>query len=106
MNVYYAALSNADLDEVCEALRIKFGLPPFEFDSHDTWRYAQSTGVGMRLNITKADDVSTIETWMPDCPKGVNFQVILSVESEPADFVTHLSEILGSEVVRYAKTAL
>ena len=102
MDIYYAARSGASLDTVCEALRGTFGLPPFVCDSHDNWRYAWSEGEGLRLNVTKADDDCTVETWLPGCPRGVNYQVILSAASEPPDFAVRLAKILRSEVVRYA----
>ena len=104
MNIYFAAKSGAKLEAVCEALGAGFDLPPFEFDSHDTWRYAWSEGRGLRLNVTKARGYRTIETWMPDCPTGVNYQVILTAESEPPDFAARLAEALGCEPVRYATT--
>ena len=102
VDIYYAARSGARLDTVCEALRGTFGLPPFVCDRHDTWRDAWSEGEGLRLNVTQADDARTVETWMPRCPPGVNYQVILSAAREPPDFTGRLAEILRSEVVRYA----
>jgi hypothetical protein len=90
------------LESVCEALGTAFALPPFEFDNHDTWQYARSEGRGLRLNITKARGYRTIETWMPGCPSGVNYQVILTAGSEPPGFASHLARALGSEAVRYA----
>jgi hypothetical protein len=89
---------------VCEALQSVFGLPPFVFDSHDNWRYAWSETEGLRLNVTQADDDRTVETWMPRCPRGVNYQVLLSAAREPPDFAARLAGILGSEVVRYAES--
>jgi hypothetical protein len=56
----------------------------------------------MHLNVTQAEDDRTVETWMPDCPGGANYQVILSAESEPPGFALRLTEVLGCEVVRYA----
>ena len=102
MNAYYAAKSRAKLESVCEALSATLGLPPFEFDSHDTWRYAWSEGPGLRLNVTRASGDRTIEAWMPHCPSGVNYQVILTAESEPPGFASRLAAVLGSEVARYA----
>jgi len=104
MDVYFAARSGAKLEGVCEALSAGFDLPPFEFDSHDTWRYAWSEGRGIRLNVTKARGYRTVETWMPGCPIGVNYQVILTAESEPPDFASRLAAALGSEAVRCATT--
>ena len=102
MDFYYAARSDAELAVVCQALRTRFNLPPFEFDAHDTWRYAWSESAAMRLNVTVADDNRTIETWMPSCPTGVNYQVILSAVASPYGFAFRLAEVLGSAVVPYA----
>ena len=102
MNVYFAARSEAKLESVCETLGAAFELPPFEFDGHDTWQYAWSEGRGLRLNVTKAKGCHTVETWMPGCPGGVNYQVILTAEVEPPDFASRLATALGSEAVRYA----
>jgi hypothetical protein len=104
VNVYFAARSEAQLEGVCETLGAAFDLPPFEFDSHDTWRYAWSEGRGLRLNVTKARGYHTVETWMPGCPSGVNYQVIMTAEGEPPDFASQLEAALGSEAVRYATT--
>jgi hypothetical protein len=102
VDVYFAARSGAKLESVCEALGAAFDLPPFEFDSHDTWRYAWTEGRGLRLNVTKARGYRTVETWMPGCPAEVNYQVILTAESEPPGFASRLAAALGSEVMRYA----
>lgn len=102
MRVYYAARSRAKLETVCETLSATFGLPPFEFDSHDDWRWGGSEGQNLGLNVTRSQEFRTIEAWMPGCPPGVNYQVILTAESEPIGFASRLAEILSSEVIRYA----
>ncbi|WZO98814.1 hypothetical protein EP7_000405 [Isosphaeraceae bacterium EP7] len=102
MNAYFAARSEATLESVCEALSAAFDLPPFEYDSHGTWRYAWSEGRGLRLNVTKARDYRTVETWIPGCPSGVNYQVILTAESELPGFALRLAKALGSEAARLA----
>jgi SAM-dependent methyltransferase len=56
MNYYYAARSDGELEEVCSRLREVFGLPSFEFDAEDNWRYARSEIEGLVLNVTRADD--------------------------------------------------
>ena len=40
-----------------------------------------------RLDVTEADDDRTIETWTPNCPSGVNWQIILTTIGEPAGFL-------------------
>src|SRR4051794_3205327 len=101
MDFYYAAGSKAELEAVCDALRVAFDLPAFTFDAHDTWRYAWSNGDHLRLNVTRARDSHTIETWMPSCPRGVNYQVILTAACEPTDFSAQLAAILEAGVTRY-----
>jgi hypothetical protein len=103
MTSYFAARSDVALEEVCSALRADYGLPVFVFDTHDNWRYARSGDDELHLNVTKASDDCTIETWKPDCPTGVNFQIILTSGVEPAGLLALLSEILDCEVVRYAQ---
>jgi hypothetical protein len=68
VDVYYAARSGALLEAACEALSAVFDLPPFRFDSHDYWRYGWSEGHGLRLNVTRASDHRTIETWVGGSP--------------------------------------
>jgi hypothetical protein len=38
---------------------------------------------------------------MPDCPSGVNYQLILSADAEPTGFASRLAVILGSQVSKY-----
>ena len=102
MDLYYAARSRAKLQGVCEAMCAAFDLPPFAFDCHDNWSYGRSEGRSIRLNITRTSDTHTVETWMPGCPSGVNYQIILSAKSEPTGFVSRLAEVLGTEVIKYA----
>jgi hypothetical protein len=102
VNVYYAARSGAKLESLCQALGEEFDLPQFEFDSYDTWRYAWSERRGLRLNVTNARGYRTVETWIPGCPNGVNYQVVVTAESEPPGFASRLAAVLRSEVVRYA----
>jgi hypothetical protein len=40
---------------------------------------------------------------MPDCPSGVNYQIILTSGLEPEGFLSLLIQILDCEVVRYAQ---
>ena len=102
MDVYYAAQSKVPLKQVCDGLRTALGLPPFTFDCHDNWRYGISETADVRMNVTRAGDFHTIETWMADCPAGVNYQLILSAGAEPEGFSTLLAGILESQVSRYA----
>ena len=103
MWIYYAARSTVELEDVCEALEISLDLPPFEFDGHDTWRYAWSDNDIIGLYVTEADDFQTIETWIAGCPQGVNYQVSLCAEGEPPDFAWRLVRALKSEAVRFAE---
>jgi hypothetical protein len=101
MDFYYAALSNEKLEVVCEALSEAFGLPSFMYDAHDTWRYAWSRGDHLSLNVTRTEDNRTIETWMPSCPRGVNYQIILKAGRESSNFAARLTAILGADVTKY-----
>ncbi len=105
MDFYYAAGSKAELEVVCDALRVAFDLPAFTFDAHDTWRYAWSSGDHLRLNVTRTKDNHTVETWMPNCPRGVNYQIILTAACEPPNFTSQLAAILDAEVTRYDRGA-
>jgi hypothetical protein len=101
VNIYFASRSLAQLEAVCEGFRVAFDLPEFAFDTHDTWRYGWSEGESLRLNITRARDFQTIESWIPDCPTGANYQLILTTDREPPMFVAKAIELLGADVVRY-----
>lgn len=102
ITTYFAASSDASLESVCDALQARLSLPDFYFDCHDSWRYASAQSNAIALNVTRASDSHTIETWMPDCPTGVNFQIIAEFDFEPHDFVAHLRDSLGAKPVRYA----
>ncbi len=100
-NLHYGARSKENLEDVCKALSEVFSLPPFTYDSHGTWRYAWSGGEYLRLNVTQARDRRTIETWIPNSPSGVNYQVILTAPCEPPNFTAQVAAILHAEIVRY-----
>jgi hypothetical protein len=102
---YYASLSKVELEAACQGLSRAFDLPPFEFDCDDSWRYAWSEREGLRVNVTKAQNSRTIETWDPACPAGVNYQLILSAASELPHFQATATELLGAEFIRYGKPA-
>lgn len=57
---------------------------------------------GLRLNVSRAGDYRTVETCIPGCPSGVNYQVSLTAEAEPTNFASRLVEALGSDVTEYA----
>jgi hypothetical protein len=101
MDFYYSARSEVALEAACEALSEAFALPAFTYDTHDTWRYAWSSGDHLRLNVTRTKGSRTIETWMPNCPRGVNYQIILTAACEPPSFVSLLAAILDAAVARY-----
>jgi hypothetical protein len=98
---YFAAFSDTNLESVCSGLQSRFALPHFEFDSHDSWRYAIARTPAIGFNVTRADDARTIENWMGDCPTGVNFQIIADYDVEPIDLVTVLRNLLKANPIRY-----
>jgi hypothetical protein len=102
---YYVAKSRRRLKTVCELLRNHYCLPEFTFDSHDNWRYAWSSSPDLRFNVTKAQGFSTVETWLPDCPKGVNFQIIVECECEPLDIHEVLADALDASAMKIWKRA-
>lgn len=98
---YFAALSDVTFGTVCHALRARFDLPDFVDDWHNSWQYGSAGTDDIWFNVTRADDDSTIETWMERCPSGVNWQIIAKFETEPTDLVAVLAKCLGSEPQRY-----
>ena len=98
---YFAANSGASLESVCQTLRTRYGLPAFAADWHDSWQYAFSKTSAIGFNVSKADDNSTIQTWMDDCPNGVNFQIIADYHAEPDDLDDVLNSALGVMPARY-----
>ena len=101
-SAYFAALSEVSLESVCSAIQSRYSLPQFVIDDHDTWSYGVSWNNQLHINITKAQDTSTIETWMPDCPEGVNFQVVVESDDEPPELISTLRSALEAEPVAYA----
>jgi hypothetical protein len=83
---------------------LNFNLPPFTLDIHDNWEYGWAENSCVRLNVTKADDDQTVQQWMQDCPRGVNYQVIVSAASEPPGMLELVSRVLAAPVHRYAQT--
>ncbi len=103
VNFYYAANSTAELGRVCKQLERVFDLPSFTFDTHDHWEYGVSEGPRLGMNVTKTDDDRTIETWIPGCPTPTNYQIILTADAEPLNFLQQMVAILGTDVTRYAQ---
>lgn len=98
---YFAAHSDAPFDDVCTALRLRFGLPYFVVDWHDSWQYGSASTDDIWFNVTRADNNTVIETWTDNCPSGVNWQVIAKFETEPSDLAAILGTCLGSKPQRY-----
>lgn len=102
---YYASQSKVALEAVYDGLSRTFDLPPFEFDSHDSWRYAWSEREGLHVNVTKCRNTRIIETWDPTCPTGVNYQLVFTAPRELPAFQATAFELLGAEVIRYGKSS-
>jgi hypothetical protein len=102
MDWYYAAKSDVPLETACASLGQFLDLPPFAFDTHDNWEYGWADNSRVRLNVTRSEDDQTIQAWMADCPRGVNYQIIVSATSEPPGILDILSRILAVPVHRYA----
>ena len=98
---YYAARSKEALESVCQSVSEHYSLPEFGFDSHESWRYGWSRNGVIGFNVTKASDCRTIEKWMPECPKGVNFQIIVEADCQPSDLLVALSKALGVTPAKY-----
>lgn len=105
--IFFAAKSEAVLEEVCETIRSRYDLPPFFFDWEDSWHYGFSYSEKFCVNVTKTEGFDTIFTWTPDAPKDVNFQVVYlywekdDICTDFEKFREELVEVLGSPVARY-----
>ena len=98
---YFATNSESSFDDVCTSLRASFNLPEFKTDRHDSWLHGSAGTNAIWFNVTRADDSSTVETWMESCPPGVNFQIIAKFETEPDDLTSALANALESELFLY-----
>lgn len=103
MRFYYAARSRLSLEDVCSQLRDRFSLEEFTFEEHDNWRYGWAVNRQLHVNVTEANDYCTIETWSSGCPKGVNYQVILTADAEPGDSDKEISRCLDAPAIKYAE---
>ena len=110
---YLAAKSEVGLRVACEALRERYGLPPFWYDckveGEDSWGYAYSKGESLGFNVTVVGEFvnPSVWTWMWGAPDRANYQIILywdSVRVGPervAAIESGLAELLGCPVVPY-----
>ena len=101
---FFAAYSDASFEFVCAALRRHFNLPEFTVEFHDTWQHSCAGTEQITINVTRAADSSTIETWMDQCPPGVNWQIIAEYQSEPTELKEILAFCLAAEPLRYHTT--
>src|SRR5947208_3478473 len=105
MKFFYAARSDAKLRQVCRRLEAAYESTPFWIDWEKNWQYGKAMfGKSKQIAVTKAEDYRTVEKWRPGCPSGVNYQVVVTANSEPPDLLRRITEYLGVEVVKYLET--
>lgn len=106
---YFAATSDLELEEVCQALQGVCNLPSFDFDGDQEGRYASAKSNEFKINVTKTDRFDIIRTWMSKAPANVNYQVVFEFNSEShaneSEMIermrTNLEKILHNKVVHY-----
>ena len=82
--IYYAALTQVDLEVACELLARTLSLSQFqidvEFEGRDRWEHAESKDARVSLNLTKILEFDRPEfwSWMWGAPDKANTQIILS----------------------------
>ena len=105
--IYFAAKSEAILEEVCETIRSRYNLPSFFFDWEDSWHYGFSYSEQFCFNVTKTEDYDTIFTWTPNAPQDVNYQVVYlywvrdEINTDFGKIREVLMKVLGSPVAKY-----
>lgn len=82
-SVYFAALSDASIDDACASLALALGLGEFEIDTEhegdDWWEYTSVTTKDVLINVSRLGHHSNAAAWrwMWGAPSAANFQVIL-----------------------------
>ena len=74
-----AAASDIPLDDLCDALRRKYGLPEFLHASHDDHEVARSEGWGLGFSVARSDDPRVVEGWMKGMPPGSSYQITMTL---------------------------
>lgn len=101
VRIYYVARSKRKLEDVCSELADAFELPSFVIDCHDTWRYGWSKSENVALNVTRDRGYRVIETWVPNTPSGMNYQILVESSEEAKDTLAILERVLRCKVHRF-----
>jgi hypothetical protein len=75
--IYFAALTQVDLDTACEQLARRLYLPTFDAD--EGWECANSQNADLALNLTKILEFSdpNVWGWMWGAPAKANAQIVV-----------------------------
>jgi hypothetical protein len=103
------------LQEFCDAMRRRFGLPAFEFDFENETEWGLVEHEGIEYNVSRPYERGTLEEWDGSVPVGCNFGVTLMVSQDcppghdaewsSAELVPHigqgLADLLGRRVYHH-----
>jgi uncharacterized membrane protein YraQ (UPF0718 family) len=64
-------------ESIVKILEESLQLPSFVWKEKSNWQYSYSEDENLGINVTKASDFSTIETWITGTPAGANIQIII-----------------------------
>ena len=103
------------LQEFCDAVQRRFGLPAFEFDFENETEWGLVEHEGIEYNVSRPYERGTLEEWDGSVPVGCNFGVRLMVSQDcppnrdaewsSAELVPHigqgLADLLGRRVYHH-----
>jgi hypothetical protein len=70
------------LEAFCDAMRGRFGLPDFEFDSENETEWGLVERDGIEYNVSRPYERGTLQKWDDSVPAGCNFGVTLIVSKD------------------------
>jgi hypothetical protein len=88
------------LEEFCEAMRQRFSLPDFGYDSEDETEWGSVVHEGIEFNVSRPYEPGTLEEWDGSVPVGCNIGITLAVfqDCPPGQDAEWNSQALVSQV--------
>jgi hypothetical protein len=96
---HFALWSPLSLEDICNAVQQRFGLPDFEYDSENETEWGRSLHDGLEFNVSCPYEDGTLQTWDDSVPPGCNVGFALSVSadrSEPSDAERSCTQLVPS----------
>jgi hypothetical protein len=94
---HFALRCPLPLEDVCNAVRERFGLPDFEYDSENETEWGLSFHDGLEFNVSRPYEDGVLQAWDDSVPHGCNVGFTLSVSADRSE--PHDAEQSGTQLV-------